>query len=112
MREITRNLRKKQTESEKIFWDVVRNRKLGIKFVRQFALCFTYQGQKRFFIADFFCHEKKLIVEIDGGIHENQKDYDNLRTYIINQLNIKVVRFKNEELHDVERIKNILKNLQ
>ncbi|MGE5474705.1 MAG: endonuclease domain-containing protein [Ignavibacteriales bacterium] len=111
MIEITRNLRKKQTESEKIFWDVVRNRKLGIKFVRQFALCFTYQGQSRFFIADFFCHEKKLVVEIDGGVHEEQKDYDDLRTYIINQLNIKVVRFKNEELYDIERIKNILKNL-
>jgi len=55
-------------------------------------------GRRRFFIADFYCHEKKLVLEIDGKIHQRQKDYDQLRTHIINTLGIKVIRFKNEEI--------------
>lgn len=39
-----------------------------------------------------------MVVEIDGGIHEQQKDYDKLRDYIINQRGIKVLRFKNEDV--------------
>ncbi|MDP6685133.1 MAG: DUF559 domain-containing protein [Candidatus Marinimicrobia bacterium] len=49
-------------------------------------------------MADFYCHECKLIVEIDGGIHESQKEYDELRTWIINQLDFQVIRFKNEDV--------------
>ncbi|MBL7127597.1 MAG: endonuclease domain-containing protein [Ignavibacteria bacterium] len=94
---VARELRRKSTTSEKIFWDAVRNRKvLNRKFNRQFPIHFEYDGIKRFFIADFYCHEKNLIVEIDGGIHEKQKDYDKLRTAIINELGLKVIRFKNE----------------
>ncbi len=94
-----RNLRKHSTKAEKIFWKIVRNRKIeNTKFNRQFPIYFEYEGRRRFFIADFYCHEKKLIIEIDGGIHETQKDYDELRTAIINDLGIKVVRFDNEKV--------------
>ena len=94
-----RKLRKQSTRAEKIFWENVRNRKVeNIKFNRQFPIYFEYEGQKRFFIADFYCHENKLIIEIDGGIHEQQKDYDELRTAIINELGMKVIRFKNEKV--------------
>ena len=94
---VARELRSKSTTAEKIFWDAVRNRKvLDRKFNRQFPIHFEYDGIKRFFIADFYCHEKKIIVEIDGGIHEQQKDYDKLRTAIINELGIKMIRFKND----------------
>jgi len=109
IREVARRLRKEQTESEKIFWDVVRNRKLGVKFLRQFAILFSFEGQDRFFIADFYCSEKRLVIELDGEIHKKQKDYDELRTFIINQLGMKVIRFSNEELCDIERIIKILK---
>lgn len=110
LRDITRSLRKRQTESEAIFWGEVRNRKLGFKFVRQYAINFVYQGRPRFFIADFYCAEKKLVVEIDGEIHEHQKDYDELRTQIINELGICVIRFKNEELDHIDEVRIKLQN--
>ena len=101
--EVARKLRKHSTKSEKIFWEAVRGRKINnLKFNRQFPIYFEYEGKKRFFIADFYCYEKRLIVEIDGGIHEKQKDYDKLRTTIIEKLGIKVIRFMNDEI-----IKNI-----
>ncbi len=52
------------------------------------------------FVADFYCNQINLVVEIDGGIHEQQKDYDKLRTKIINQYGIRVIRFTNEEMMD------------
>lgn len=86
IKNLARDLRRNETKYEKIFWDVVRNRKLyGIKFLRQYPIKFKYYDETRFFIADFYCAEKSLVVEIDGKIHEKQKDYDELRTYIINQ---------------------------
>ena len=66
--------------------------------MRQHPIRFEMDGRRRFFIADFYCHEKKLVLEIDGKIHQRQKDYDQLRTHIINTLGIKVIRFKNEEI--------------
>jgi len=55
-----RELRKNQTESEGIFWEVVRNRKLfGKKFLRQHPVQLKFMGKKRFFIGDFYCAEKK-----------------------------------------------------
>ncbi|HEX9062748.1 MAG TPA: endonuclease domain-containing protein [Clostridia bacterium] len=109
--EITRELRKRQTKSEKAFWELVRNRNLGEKFVRQFAISFEYEDKNRFFIADFYCHDKKLVVEIDGKIHEKQKDYDKLRTQIINQLGITVIRFTNEEIENIDLVKEKLMKL-
>lgn len=53
-----------------------------------------------FFIADFYCAEEKLVIELDGPVHEQQQDYDLLRTWIINQLGMKVIRFRNEELEN------------
>ncbi len=101
-----RELRAKPTRAEKIFWNVVRNRNIkNKKFNRQFPVYFEFEGQNRFFIADFYCHKNKLIIEIDGGIHETQKDYDALRTIIINELGIKVIRFENEMvLNNLEKI--------
>ncbi len=97
--ELCRYHRAHSTPAEDAFWQVVRNRKiLNKKFNRQFPIFFEYEDEKRFFITDFHCHECKLIVEIDGGIHETQKDYDTLRTFILNQLDYKVIRFKNKEV--------------
>lgn len=62
----------------------------GLKFRRQQVI----EG----FIADFYCNELRLIVEVDGGIHETQKDYDKLRDWIISRNDITVLRFSNEEV--------------
>ena len=98
-KQLCRDLRKRQTKAEKIFWEAVRNRRfMGLKFYRQYPIFVDVDGRETFFIADFFCFEKKLVVEIDGKIHDYQKDYDALRTEIINRKGIDVIRFKNEEI--------------
>jgi very-short-patch-repair endonuclease len=99
IKEIVRRLRQKSTPVEKIIWKLVRNNQInGLKVIRQYPIAFNYNGKRRFFVADFYCHKYKLVVELDGKIHENQKERDELRTYIINQLGRKVVRFTNEEI--------------
>ena len=103
---LCRYLRRRSTLSEQLFWQAVRNRKvLGKKFLRQFPIFFEYMGEETFFIADFYCHENRLVVEIDGKNHDYQKEYDELRTYIINDLGIEVVRFPNKEIEtDVKKV--------
>ena len=51
-----------------------------------------------YFIADFYCAEKKLIIELDGKIHDEQKEYDENRDRILKEMKLKVIRFKNHEL--------------
>ncbi|MGB2870107.1 MAG: endonuclease domain-containing protein [Bacteroidota bacterium] len=99
--ELARILRKNQTATERILWNSLRNRQfLGKKFLRQHPIFFDYEGKEAFFIADFHCHEHRLVIEVDGKSHDYQKEYDDYRTYIINCLGIKVVRFTNEEIED------------
>jgi len=94
--EYARELRKNQTKAEKYFWRVVRNRKFqGYKFNRQFII---EHESHSFFIADFYCHEKKLIVEIDGDVHRAQVEYDKIREEILQDLGFRIIRFKNEEV--------------
>jgi len=97
---IARELRKNQTDAEKKFWSNVCDRKFNdYKFLRQHPILFEYYGKERFFIADFYCREMHLVIEIDGGIHEEQEDYDQVRTEIMKiQKNLKVVRFRNDEV--------------
>ena len=83
---------------EGILWEALRNRKLhGYKFRRQHPISN--------FIADFYCHEFKLIVEVDGEYHNSveQTQYDKGRTCELNKLKLKVIRFKNHEvLEDID----------
>ena len=83
----------RKTEAEDALWQHLRNRQVeNCKFRRQHPL-----GH---FIADFYCHEKHLVIEVDGGYHltEEQKAYDEARTEAINQYGIQVVRFTNEQV--------------
>jgi very-short-patch-repair endonuclease len=100
----SRLLRKRSTPAEEAFWKSVRRRRFnGLKFLRQHPIRFKLEGMTRFFIADFFCFELRLVVEIDGGIHEQQKDYDELRSHIIHTLGYRVIRFSNEAvLHNID----------
>ena len=110
-KQLCRELRKSQTNAEKIFWEAVRNRKfLELKFYRQYPIFIDFDGRETFFIADFFCFEQNLVVEIDGKIHDYRKDHDELRTEIINRKGIDVMRFKNEEIEmDMESVLQRLK---
>lgn len=91
IKEFARALRKNQTEEEKKFWQIVRNSKLGVKFRRQFQIDNKY-------IADFVCLEKRLIIEIDGGQH-NDNFYDVQRTFYLENLDFKIIRFWNNEIN-------------
>jgi very-short-patch-repair endonuclease len=105
---VAKELRKNMTEAEKILWQELRNRRLNnIKFRRQFPLVFGDNN----FVADFYSAEKKLIIEIDGGIHGGQeiKECDNYREDIIMLAGYQVLRFKNEEV--VYSIKKVLKKI-
>lgn len=100
-----RELRQSSTKAEKILWEYLRNRKLdGLKFRRQHPI------DK--FIADFYCHEKKLVVELDGTVHDDKMNaqYDEARTYELKGSGIKVIRFRNSEVED--SIVTVLKKIK
>lgn len=91
--DLARQLRRNQTDAEQVLWSKLRNTQLeGIKFRRQQPI-----GD---YIVDFVSFEKKLIIEIDGGQHnENQTiENDKFRTKWLNSQGYRVIRFWN---HDV-----------
>lgn len=101
------NLRKAITPEEKLLWDKLRNNKLGFRFRRQHSI--------RNFVADFFCSMKRLIIELDGNPHLDNKEGDQERTNYFESLGIKVIRFWNWEVREninevMEKIKEELKD--
>jgi very-short-patch-repair endonuclease len=91
--ERSRQLRNNATEAERKLWPYLSARKLrGIRFNRQFPI-----GQ---FICDFVSHEKRLVIELDGGQHAVDKDYDIRRTKFLEAQGYVVVRFWNNEVLD------------
>ncbi|MFC1490865.1 endonuclease domain-containing protein [Candidatus Latescibacterota bacterium] len=106
-----RTLRQNATPAEQKFWQIVRNRKIGgFRFFRQHPIEFEIDGQKRFFVADFYCKQQKLVIELDGSIHVQQREYDCYRSLIIEKCGIKIVRFTNEEVR--YEIENVVKRLK
>lgn len=92
-----RELRKKQTKAEQIFWQAVRDRRFcNLKFSRQYPIHFIWNDKRKFFVADFYCDRLKLVIEIDGMVHLSQKDKDKIRSFIINTLGLRVIRIQNE----------------
>ena len=76
-----RELRRNLTESEKLLWEQIRNRKLsGFKFLRQHPIIYKadFKGLN-YFIADYYCDEKKAVIELDGPINESTEEYDQFR---------------------------------
>ena len=97
-----RELRKKQTPTEVIMWDQLRNRRfLGFKFLRQHPIVTEASNNKTgFYIADFYCSEKKLVVEIDGLIHSFQVDYDKARDDVMKDFGLIILRITNVEVEN------------
>lgn len=90
-----RELRQNQTKAEEIFWQLVRNRKFqNLKFRRQ--------HQIGHYIVDFYCDEKRLIIEFDGGVHDNpeQQKHDGTRDKFLQSSGFIILRFRNEELYE------------
>lgn len=88
-------LRKFCTWEEEIVWRFLKGNQLGIKFRRQHPLLF--------YIADFYCHQLKLVVEIDGSIHnkEDVKINDAIRQSEIEALGITIISFTNSQVKKI-----------
>lgn len=86
-----RRLRHNMTPAEKALWDALCGKKLdGLKFRAQHPV-----GP---FILDFWCPAVKLVVEIDGGVHRDQQDYDDARTKQLESYGYRVIRFQNDQV--------------
>jgi very-short-patch-repair endonuclease len=113
IKEIARKFRKTPTASERKLWSILRLRKLeGKKFLRQHPIMFENNGKRSFFIADFYCAENKLVLELDGGIHDIQEMRDRERDLILENKGMRVLRIRNEELknssEEEKKIRNVL----
>ena len=107
--EEAKRMRKEPTDAEAALWELLRDKKLGDKFRRQHLI--------DDFIVDFVCLSENLVIEVDGGYHNDptQKEYDQQRTLYLNEKGFRVIRFTNEEvLGNTEavltKIKDILVN--
>ena len=104
-------LRNRMTSAEEIVWKHIHINEWKLKFRRQHPI-WNY-------VADFYCHSAKLVIEIDGGIHENEdvKRNDDTRENYLKELGLTVLRFKNEEVYNnlkvvLEKISNTIRYLQ
>jgi very-short-patch-repair endonuclease len=95
-----RSLRKNMTVAEKELWERLKGKKLkGYRFRPQHPI--------NFYIADFYCHFAKLVIEIDGEQHNlsENKTYDIDREKLMLSLGINTIRFKNQEvLNEIEKV--------
>jgi very-short-patch-repair endonuclease len=105
---VARDLRQNMTKAESAFWEMVRDRKFfNLKFRRQQII----DG----LIADFYCNELGLVIEIDGCIHQNhiQKMIDRERDEIFKSIKLEIIRFSNDDVltrpdYIIEKMKMIL----
>ncbi len=85
-----KEMRRQMTPAEEQLWARLRRKRLGFHFRRQQII----EG----FIVDFYCHEAGLVVEVDGPIHEQQRDYDEKREKVLIKRGMCILRFKNEDV--------------
>lgn len=91
--ELARDLRKNPTPAEGVLWEELKEKKLeGFKFRNQHPV---YR-----YILDFYCHEKKLAIEVDGDIHKKRPDYDEFRDEFLKSMGITTLRFQNKDVID------------
>ena len=102
LRDRARELRGNPTEAEKVLWKHLRLKQLGgYRFRRQHTL-----GK---FIVDFFCFEKGLVIELDGGYYAKQGEYDRERTLWLESRGYRVLRFWNSDvMRDIEAAKSVI----
>ncbi|GAB3972538.1 hypothetical protein GCM10028806_24660 [Spirosoma terrae] len=102
--ENAKKLREAMTPAELLLWEELRTNKLkGFRFKAQHPISY--------FIADFYCHAAKLVVELDGSVHDSsdQQEYDANRTYILEEFGLTVIRFRNEEV--IGNKENVLRKI-
>ena len=105
VKELASKMRRNPTCAETLLWEKLRGRQVeGYRFYRQRPIVR--------YIPDFYCHELKLVIELDGEVHNDleQQEYDNERDKFLNELGIEVMRFKNEQV--ICGIKDVLLQIQ
>lgn len=86
-----RDMRKNPTHAERVLWRELRGRRLnGLRFRRQHTF-----GP---YIVDFYCPAARLVVEVDGPVHQGTKEYDASRDDALRSLGLRVVRFTNDQV--------------
>ena len=102
--QLSKKLRNNSTKEEIILWQSLKQKQLGVKFRRQQPI-----GK---YIADFVCFEKKIIIELDGGQHNESSNIekDKMRDLFFNQNGFKVVRFWNNEIH--QNLDGVIEKIQ
>ncbi len=90
--QMARNLRVKATHSETILWGYLKTNPLGFKFRRQHSYSI--------YILDFYCHSLKLVIEVDGSIHDldEVKENDKHREELIQRDGLVIIRFENKQI--------------
>ena len=98
MKKHVRDLRRHMTDAERLLWQHLRNRQpAGCKFRRQHPI-----GP---YIVDFVCHERKLVIEVDGGQHAENLSHDTKRSDYLKKKGFEVLRFwNNEVLQEIESV--------
>ncbi len=93
-----KELRNHMTRAEELLWNRLSGKQIeNVRFRRQHPI--------DIFIADFYCHQARLVVELDGPIHENRREYDEGRTAEMGKHNLKVIRFNNYDVEtDIETV--------
>jgi chorismate synthase len=102
--ELAKRMRKNHIEAEDLLWQQLRNNQLNVKFRRQHPI--------DAYITDFVSLQDRLIVEVNGGYHENeeQKQYDENRTKVLEEIGFNIIRFTNEEvINDIPAVLNKIK---
>ena len=102
LKELARRLRRKSTLCEFVLWKHIRRRALGVEFHRQVPILE--------YIVDFYCHELRLAIEVDGSIHRYREEEDLKRQRSMERHDVTFIRFTNEEIK--EDISNVLWRLQ
>ena len=107
MRDVARKLRKKPTSTEALLWQKLRREQLGYKFRRQSPI-----GP---FVVDFLCVSARLIVEVDGLIHDFQKQADQEQQSLLESIGLRFIRFSAQDVESrielvVDKICAILNN--
>ena len=104
---LAKKLRDHQTEAELFLWSQLNNLKyLNVRFKRQHPVLY--------FVADFYCHKARLVIELDGGYHDipEQYMYDKEREQELEDLGLKVIRFSNEQvLFHIENSLKVIKEV-
>jgi very-short-patch-repair endonuclease len=111
VKEYARKLRLNPTPAEKELWKHIRKKQLeGRLFLRQHPVFYEHFRYESFcFIPDFFCYKEKLAIELDGPIHNLTKEKDERKDAILAHHGIRVLRIQNDELTDIEKVLNKIK---